>query len=109
MKGNKMENCIFCKIANGEIKSEFVYESKNTFVIKDLNPKAKTHLLLIPKEHFENLNAMKNTQLAGEILETIHNVTRKLGIEDNYRIQINNGKGAGQEVFHLHIHILSNK
>lgn len=109
MKGNKMENCIFCKIANGEIKSEFVYESKNTFVIKDLNPKAKTHLLLIPKEHFENLNAMENTQLAGEILETIHNVTRKLGIEDNYRIQINNGKGAGQEVFHLHIHILSNK
>ena len=104
-----MENCIFCKIANGEIKSEFVYESKNTFVIKDLNPKAKTHLLLIPKEHFENLNAMENTQLAGEILETIHNVTRKLGIEDNYRIQINNGKGAGQEVFHLHIHILSNK
>ena len=109
MKGNKMENCIFCKIANGEIKSEFVYESKNTFVIKDLNPKAKTHLLLIPKEHFENLNAIENTQLAGEILETIHNVTRKLGIEDNYRIQINNGKGAGQEVFHLHIHILSNK
>ena len=109
MKGNKMENCIFCKIANGEIKSEFVYESKNTFVIKDLNPKAKTHLLLIPKEHFENLNAMENTQLAGEILETIHNVTRKLGIEDNYRIQINNGKGAGQEVFHLHIHIVSNK
>ena len=104
-----MENCIFCKIANGEIKSEFVYESKNTIVIKDLNPKAKTHLLLIPKEHFENLNAMENTQLAGEILETIHNVTRKLGIEDNYRIQINNGKGAGQEVFHLHIHILSNK
>ena len=104
-----MNDCIFCKIAAGEIKSEFVYESENTFVIKDLNPKAKTHLLLITKKHYENLDAMKDTSLAAEILNTIHEVTKKLKIQDNYRIQINNGKGAGQEVFHLHIHILSNK
>ena len=104
-----MENCIFCKIGTGEIPSEYVFESKNTFVIKDLHPKAKIHLLVIPKKHYDKFDAVDDKELVSELFSTVQAVTRKLGIEDNYRLVINNGKGAGQEVFHLHIHILSNK
>lgn len=103
-----MENdCIFCKIANKEIPSDFVYETENTFVIRDLHPKAKTHLLVIPKEHFATLNDLKDGKIMVELIETVQNVTKKLDIKD-YRVQINVGKGAGQEVFHLHLHVLAN-
>ncbi|MBE7705900.1 MAG: HIT domain-containing protein [Cyanobacteria bacterium SIG30] len=100
-------NCIFCKIANGEIKSDFLYENDNFFVIKDLHPKANTHLLLIPKKHVENLNDFDAVNYGAELISTIQDVTKKLGIE-SYKTHINTGKDAGQEVFHLHVHILSN-
>ena len=102
-----MENCIFCKIANGEIKSDFLYENEDFFVIKDLHPKAKTHLLLIPKKHVKDLNEFDAEKYGTKLISAIQNATKKLGIE-SYKIQINTGKDAGQEVFHLHIHILSN-
>ncbi len=101
------KNCIFCKIANKEIPSEFVYETENVFVINDINPKAKTHMLVIPKKHYADLNELDDKALMAELLSVVRAVTKKVGITD-YRLLMNNGKDAGQEVFHLHIHILAN-
>ena len=90
-----------------EIKSEFLYEDEDFFVIKDLHPKAKTHLLLIPKKHCKDLNEFDAKNYGTNLILAIQTATKKLGIE-SYKIHINTGKDAGQEVFHLHIHILSN-
>lgn len=102
-----MTNCIFCKIKNGEIPSKFVYEDEYCFAINDINPKAKKHILVIPKEHVESLNDIQDFELIKKMFEAI----RKINIQENishFRTQINTGAGAGQEVMHLHIHILAN-
>lgn len=102
------ENCIFCKIANGQIPSEFVYESDNVVVFNDINPQAPTHLLVVPKVHIETLNELNDKALMAELLVAVKEATKKLGISD-YRTVINTGKGAGQEVFHLHIHVMAGR
>ncbi len=102
------ENCIFCKIANGQIPSEFVYESDNVVVFNDINPQAPTHLLVVPKVHIETLNELNDKALMAELLAAVKAATKKLGISD-YRTVINTGKGAGQEVFHLHIHVMAGR
>ncbi len=101
-----MTDCIFCKIANGEIKSEFLFENEDFFVIKDINPKAPIHLLVIPKKHVETLNDVPNEAFGGKFISAIQKATKELGIKE-YKTVINTGKSAGQEVFHLHAHILS--
>ncbi len=103
-----MSDCIFCKIANGEFKTEFVYETENVVVFKDINPVAPTHLLVVPKKHYSNLSEVDDKNLLKELMETVQNVVKKLNIE-SYRTVINTGKDAGQEVFHLHIHIISGR
>lgn len=99
------EECIFCKIIRGDFNTEFVYETENTVVFKDINPKAPVHLLVCPKEHIPSLNELEDKNLMAELLQTVKDVTKKIGLK-SYRTQINTGKEAGQEVFHLHIHIL---
>ena len=99
------EDCIFCKIINGEFNTEFVYETENTVVFKDINPKAPIHLLVCPKAHISSLNELEDKALMAELLQTVKDVTKKIGLK-SYRTQINTGKEAGQVVFHLHIHIL---
>ena len=101
-----MEDCIFCKIIKGEFGTEFVYENEFAVVFKDINPKADIHLLVVPRIHVESLNELNDENLLGKLLMTVKDVTKKLGIK-SYRTVINTGKEAGQEVFHLHIHILS--
>lgn len=101
-------NCIFCKIANKEIPANIMFENEHIIAFKDLNPKANTHLLVIPKQHFENLSKIDDNNLILELILGIKEITEKYNISD-YKVQTNNGKGAGQEVFHLHFHILSNK
>lgn len=103
-----MENCIFCKIANGEIKTDFVYETDKVVVFKDIAPKAPVHLLVVPKAHIETFNDLEDETLVVELFRAIKEVVKKLDIKE-YRTVINCGKEAGQEVFHLHIHILSGK
>ena len=103
-----MPDCIFCKIANKEIKSDFVYENEHFFAINDINPKAPIHILLIPKKHIPTLNNLDDKNLAGELLSGIKDVAEHIGIKE-YKTIINTGKSAGQEVFHLHIHILASK
>ena len=102
-----MEDCIFCKIANGDIPSNYVYETDNVYVINDIAPKAKHHMLVIPKKHYKDLTEVDDTSLLAELMQTVKDVTKKAGLNE-YRVMINNGKSAGQEVFHLHFHILSN-
>ena len=103
-----MQDCIFCKIINGDFGTEFVYENDSVVVFKDINPKADTHLLVVPKVHVESLNELNDKDLLGELLMSVKAVTENLKIK-SYRIVINTGKEAGQEVFHLHLHILAGR
>ena len=103
-----MTDCIFCKIINGEFNTEFVYENKYAVVFRDINPKAETHLLVVPRVHVESLNELNDEELLGKLMMTVKEVTKKEGIE-SFRTVINTGREAGQEVFHLHIHILAGK
>lgn len=102
------ENCIFCKIANGEIPSQFVYESDNVVVFNDINPQAPVHMLVVPKVHVESLNELEDKNLMAELFKAVKESTKKLNIKD-YRTVINTGKEAGQEVFHLHIHVMAGR
>lgn len=103
-----MSDCIFCKIINGDFSTEFVYENDSAVVFKDINPKADIHLLVVPKLHVESLNELNDKDLLGELMMTVKAVTEKLSIK-SYKTLINTGKDAGQEVFHLHIHILAGR
>ena len=99
--------CIFCKIRDGEIESKKYYEDENSFIISDINPKAKKHILVIPKEHVESLNEVEDSNLIKHLFEAIKNINKKENIS-HFKTVINTGKDAGQEVMHLHIHILAN-
>lgn len=101
-----MADCIFCKIINGDFGTKFVYEDEDCVVFNDINPKAKTHLLVVPRVHVESLNELNDEKLLGRLMMTVKKVTKQLGL-NSFRTVINTGKEAGQEVFHLHIHILS--
>lgn len=105
-----MSECIFCKIANGEIETRLVYEDDSVAAFKDLNPQAPTHILVIPKKHIARLSEAKteDLELLGKIQIAIANIARELGLTD-YRIVTNNGRGAGQSVDHLHYHIMSGR
>lgn len=99
------EDCIFCKIINGDFNTEFVYENEYVVVFKDINPKAPIHLLVVPKTHVASLNELEDKNLMEELLMAVKETTKKIGLK-SYKTLINTGKEAGQEVFHLHVHIL---
>ena len=99
------EDCIFCKIIKGDFNTEFVYENEYVVVFKDINPKAPVHLLVVPKVHVASLNELEDKNLMGELLMAVKETTKKIGLK-SYKTLINTGKEAGQEVFHLHLHIL---
>ena len=99
-------DCIFCKIINGDFNTEFVYENEHAVVFKDINPKAPVHLLVVPKIHVASLNELEDKNLMGELLMAVKETTKKIGLK-SYKTLINTGKEAGQEVFHLHLHILN--
>lgn len=101
-------NCIFCKIVNGDFNTEFVYENDRVVVFKDINPKAPVHLLVVPRVHVESLNELEDETLMSELLLAVKETTKKIGLK-SYKTLINTGKDAGQEVFHLHVHILGGK
>ena len=104
-----MTECLFCKIVDKKIPAEIVYEDKKIIAFKDINPKAKIHILVIPKKHIESLNFIQeiDRELMAELFFVIKKIAKNNNL-DNYKLQINNGKKAGQEIDHLHIHILSN-
>lgn len=103
-------DCIFCKIINGDIPSEKVYEDEKVFAFKDINPVAPVHVLVVPKVHIESVNDIdeSNSSIMADLFVAAKKIADDLGlVENGYRIIINNGKIAGQEVPHLHVHILS--
>lgn len=102
------KDCIFCKIIRGEIPSAKVYEDDKMLVFKDIEPKAKVHLLAIPKNHFKLLSEMdeERAELLKYMLTKIPRIAKENGLKNGYRLIVNQGDDAGQTVFHLHIHIL---
>lgn len=102
------EDCIFCKIINGDFNTDFVYENEHLVVFNDIHPKAPVHMLVVPRVHVDSLNELEDKSLMGELLYGVKEAAKKAGLKA-YRTQINTGKEAGQEVFHLHIHVMGNK
>ena len=103
-------DCIFCKIANKEIPSTIVLESDSLVAIKDINPQAPVHILIIPKKHYSTLLECKEKGLLGDILSMANQVALKLGVnEKGFRVVINTNQEGGQIVFHLHLHLLAGR
>ena len=105
-----MSDCLFCKIAEGQIPSNKVYEDEVCFAFYDIDPQAPTHFLVIPKAHITSAAAVtaENSAVVAHIFEVIAKVTKELGVE-SYRIVSNIGEQAGQSVFHLHFHVLGGR
>src|SRR5690348_9551112 len=105
-------DCLFCGIAAKKIPATIVYESSKTLAFRDINPRAPVHVLVIPKEHIENLMALKaqDADTLMDIHATIQAVARQEGaVDKGFRIAVNNGKDAGQAVAHLHYHVLAGR
>jgi len=103
-----MEDCVFCKLINGKITVDPVYQDDDVFVIKDIAPKAPVHLLIMPKVHISNLDGVsdENSSLLSKIMFTAKKVANQMGISGKYKVTTNIGEMAGQTVFHMHFHLL---
>ena len=107
-----MEDCIFCKIASGQIPSTRVFEDDVCVAFNDLSPQAPTHVLIIPREHLDSLDRAETVHIEtlGHLLHTAANIAREKGFADNgYRVVINTNADGGQTVFHLHVHLLAGR
>ncbi len=107
-----MTSCLFCRIVAGEIPAKVVHETERTLAFRDINPKAPVHVLVIPKDHHETAGALAaaDPDLAGEVLRAAAEVAAAEGLaEDGYRLLFNTGPHAGQEVFHVHGHVLGGR
>lgn len=102
------DDCLFCKKIKGEIPSSKVYEDGDMYVFKDIAPKAKVHLLAVPKDHYKLISEMDDgrAQVLARILTKLPQVAAENGCTNGYRLVVNQGDDAGQTVFHLHVHIL---
>ncbi len=109
-KKDFVADCLFCRIAAGEIPSKIIYQDEDVLAFLDIQPQAKYHILLIPRRHVANsLNDLEqeDDQVIFKILLTARNIARELGIDQSgYRLVANTGRDAGQSVFHLHFHLL---
>lgn len=105
-----MNDCIFCKIISGEIKSQIIYEDDFAVAFKDLNPQAPTHILIVPKKHIENIAAASEDDalILGKLQLAAAKIAKENNIKD-FRLVANNGKGAGQSVMHLHYHLMAGR
>lgn len=102
-------DCLFCKIANGKIDTEILYQDDNFVAFYDIKPRAPIHILIVPKKHIEKLINVENkedTEIIEKFLFVAAKIAKQLKIEENYRLQFNQGKKAGQEIDHLHLHLL---
>jgi histidine triad (HIT) family protein len=107
-----VKGCIFCKIASGEIPSEFVYQDDVCVAFNDLSPQAPTHILVIPREHIDSLDKADASRepALGHLLGAAAAIAREKGFADaGYRVVINTNSDGGQTVFHLHVHLLAGR
>lgn len=104
-------NCLFCRIIRGDVPSKKVYEDEHVFAFEDINPQAPTHVLIIPKRHFAGLKEAQqaDAEIIGRCQLVAAEIARQRKIEQGYRTVLNVGAGAGQSVFHLHVHLLGGR
>ncbi len=104
------QDCIFCKIANGDIRTAFVAENADAVAFRDINPRAPLHVLVIPRAHFDSLASATDNLLLGSLLGLAAQIARDEGVDDaGYRVVINTGADGGQTVPHLHLHLLAGR
>ena len=106
-----MADCLFCKIIEGKVPAKKVYEDDRVFVFEDINPQAPTHVLIIPKKHIVGLKEAeaKDAEILGYMQLVAAKLGRERGIEASYRTVYNVGPGAGQSVFHIHLHLIGGR
>ena len=106
-----MSDCIFCKIVAGQIPAKKVYEDDDLLAFHDINPAAEVHLLLIPKQHVESLAHCDDShaEVLGKLLLLAPKLAKEHGLAKGFKTGINTGRGGGQEVFHLHVHVYGNR
>jgi len=105
-------NCLFCKILSGDIPADIVYESDTAIAFRDINPQAPTHLLIIPRKHIATINdiAEEDEALVGSLYSAAREIAAAEGIaDDGFRAVMNCNEGAGQTVFHIHLHLLGGR
>jgi len=105
-------DCIFCKIASGDIPADRVYENESVLAFNDIEPISPVHVLIIPKTHIESINDLdkSNSSIMADIFLAVNEVARIMNIADTgYRVIINNGRAGGQEVPHLHVHVIGGR
>jgi histidine triad (HIT) family protein len=105
-------NCVFCKIIEKKIPSRIVYDDDLSLAFEDVNPQAPVHFLVVPKKHISEIHSMNegDRDLIGHLFLTARKVADQKGLDEKgYRMVINNGAGAGQTVFHIHLHVLSGR
>jgi histidine triad (HIT) family protein len=103
------DTCLFCRIVRGEIPAKIVREDEHTVAFRDIDPKAPTHILVIPREHVASLDEATDPTMVGRLSLAAAEIARSEGITGGYRTVINTGVGAGQTVFHLHLHLLGGR
>lgn len=106
-----MSDCLFCRMIAGEVPTKKVYEDDRVFAFQDINPQAPTHILIVPKKHVRGLAeaTAEDVELLGYCQLTAAKLARERKIEDGYRTVLNVGRGAGQSVFHLHLHLIGGR
>ena len=104
------DNCLFCKLINGEIPSDKLYEDDDVYAFRDIAPQAPVHFLVIPKKHISGPGAVtsEDEQIMGKVLRMADEIAKNEGVEQ-YRLVFNNGEEAGQTVFHVHMHVLGGR
>ena len=106
-----MSDSIFTKIKNKEIPGNVIYEDDKCFAIEDINPQAPVHILIIPHKEIAKISdsTPEDKELLGHLLQVSKTIAQKYELENNYRLIINNGAGAGQSVFHIHVHLMGGR
>lgn len=109
MTDKKEKNCIFCKIIDGDIQSDIIYNQQGVTAFKDVNPRAPVHILIVPREHIATVNDA-SPQIIAKCIKAAKEIAKNLNIaQSGYRIVINCNKDGGQEVDHLHVHLLGGR
>lgn len=107
-----MTNCLFCKIRDGEIPADIVFENDDVLAFNDVNPEAPIHILIIPRKHLSTINDIENSdeQVMGKLFSAAKTIASQKGVsEDGYRLVVNCNAQAGQTIFHIHMHLLAGR
>lgn len=106
------DDCLFCGIASGDVSGDLVHQDDDVVAFRDINPQAPTHILIIPREHIPSVDDLEpgHAELVGKLCLVARDLARDEGVaEDGYRLVMNTGRGAGQSVFHIHLHLIGGR